>query len=148
MDVGGYDPFVPPSDPAWDGVECVATLDGLLDGADAVSVHVPLVPETRHLISHEQLDLLAPGAVVVNTSRGGIVDEVAVVDALRSGRLGGAALDVFAAEPVDAASGAQFVDVPNLILTPHIAGITVESNERVSELTAANVRRSLQQARP
>ncbi len=147
MVVAAYDPFVAPEDPAWTAVERTASLDELLEGADVASVHVPLVPETRHLISAEQLGLLAPHGVVINTSRGGIVDEAAVVDALRSGRLGGAALDVFAAEPVDARGGAQFAGVQNLILTPHIAGITEESNERVSGLTAANVRRSLSEAR-
>jgi (S)-sulfolactate dehydrogenase len=82
-------------------------------------------------------------AVLINTSRGGIVAEPALVDALRAGHLAGAAVDVFAAEPVDAATGARFAGVPNLILTPHIAGLTVESNARVGMMTAASVRRVL-----
>ena len=86
------------------------------------------------------------GAVLVNTARGGIIDETALCDALKSGRLGGAALDVFADEPVDAATGAKFTDVPNLVLTPHIAGVTVESNVRVSRLTADHVRAVLEAA--
>jgi len=84
------------------------------------------------------------GAVLVNTARGGVVDEGALVAALREGRLAGAALDVFCSEPVDAESGARFSDVPNLILTPHIAGITEESNTRVSSLTARNVKQALE----
>jgi (S)-sulfolactate dehydrogenase len=83
------------------------------------------------------------GAVLVNTARGGIVDEEALVAALRSGHLGGAALDVFGSEPVGAAAGERFRDVPNLVLTPHIAGITGESNTKVSAVTADNVRRVL-----
>ncbi|MDH3293824.1 MAG: 3-phosphoglycerate dehydrogenase, partial [Acidimicrobiia bacterium] len=82
-------------------------------------------------------------AILVNTSRGGIVDEEAVVAALRAGTLGGAALDVFESEPVDAASGHRLAGVPNLILTPHIAGLTEESQRRVGEVTAANVRAAL-----
>ena len=82
---------------------------------------------------------MGPTAVLINTARGGIVDEEAVVEALRGGALRGAALDVFASEPLDADQGARFADVPNLILTPHIAGITAESNRRVSDMIAAAV---------
>ncbi len=83
-------------------------------------------------------------AILINAARGGIVDELALADALRAGRLGGAALDVFEREPVDAAYGARFAGVPNLILTPHIAGVTEESNVRVSSVTAQSVLRHLQ----
>jgi (S)-sulfolactate dehydrogenase len=82
---------------------------------------------------------MKPDAILVNAARGGVVDEAALVDALRAGRLGGAALDVFEREPVDAAAGRAFAGVPNLLLTPHIAGVTVESNERVSAVTAQAV---------
>jgi (S)-sulfolactate dehydrogenase len=82
------------------------------------------------------------GAVLINTSRGGIIDEAAVVDALKSGRLSGAAIDVFAHEPLAAAP--LFANVPNLLLTPHIAGITVESNWRVSEMIAQQITAFLQ----
>ncbi len=83
------------------------------------------------------------GAILINAARGGIVDEAAVAAALRAGHLGGAALDVFDREPLDAQAGALFADVPNLILTPHIAGVTQESNVRVSAVTAQAVRRHL-----
>jgi (S)-sulfolactate dehydrogenase len=89
---------------------------------------------------------MKPQAVLINTSRGGIVDEQAVVDALVAGRLGGAALDVYATEPLTAAAGSRFRNVPNLILTPHIAGVTEESNVRVSAVTASNVKRVLASA--
>jgi (S)-sulfolactate dehydrogenase len=82
------------------------------------------------------------GAVLINTARGGIVDEVALAAALKSGQIGGAAIDVFAAEPVPAS--AHFVDCPNLLLTPHIAGVTAEANERVSFLIADKVLEALQ----
>lgn len=143
MRVTAMDPFLPEDDPAWSGAERRPDLAALVSDADAMSLHVPLTPDTRNLIDAAAIEALPPGAVLVNTSRGGVVDEAAVVAALRRGHLGGAALDVFAKEPLDAARGADFVDVPNLILTPHIAGITVESNRRVSTMTAASVRRRL-----
>ena len=83
------------------------------------------------------------GAILINAARGGILDELAVSDALRSGHLGGAALDVFDKEPLDAAAGAHFAGAPNLLLTPHIAGVTDESNVRVSTVTAQSVLRHL-----
>lgn len=104
---------------------------------------MPLTDETRNLIDRTAIDGLRPGAIVINTARGGIVDEAALVDALRSGRLGGAALDVFATEPLTAEAGALFAECPNLILTPHIAGVTDEGNTRVSYLTVENVSRVL-----
>ena len=77
--------------------------------------------------------------LLINAARGGVVDEHALAETLRAGKLGGAALDVFDREPVDAAYGQRFAGVPNLLLTPHIAGVTVESNVRVSEVIARTV---------
>lgn len=143
MRVLAFDPLLPADDPAWSQVLRLE-LEPLPKEADVVSLHVPLTPATRNLLDEERLARMKPGAVLVNTSRGGIVDEAALVRALREGRLGGAALDVFAREPLDADVGAMFRDVPNLILTPHVAGITLESNRRVSELTARNVLEALE----
>jgi (S)-sulfolactate dehydrogenase len=84
---------------------------------------------------------MRPGAVLINTARGGIVDEVALAAALRSGHLGGAAIDVFGTEPLPAA--AHFDGCPNLVLTPHVAGVTAEANERVSSLIADKVLEAL-----
>ena len=145
MSVAAYDPYVPSDDPALKGVE-VLGLQDLLGTSDAVSLHVPLTDATRNLLDANTIRHMKDGAVLVNTARGGIIDEDAVCDALKSGRLGGAALDVFAGEPVDAAAGAKFTDVPNLVLTPHIAGVTVESNVRVSKVTADHVRAILEAA--
>jgi (S)-sulfolactate dehydrogenase len=117
-------------------------LDELVTQADVVSLHVPLVDGTRNLFGAARIAAMKGGAVLVNTSRGGIVDEAAVALALREGRLGGAALDVFGAEPL--AASAHFEGCPNLLLTPHIAGVTAESNERVSNLIAQKVLEALE----
>ena len=144
MNVIAADPFVGVSDPVWQasGVRPLS-LPTLLAKADVVSLHLPLTPGTADLIDAEAIALMKPGAVLINTARGGIVDEAALVAALRAGALGGAALDVFASEPLTTAAGAAFKDVPNLLLTPHIAGLTREANARVAAVTVANVLRVL-----
>lgn len=143
MSVVAFDPFVPRSDAAWKLARRVEW-EELLAQADVLSLHVPLTPETRHLIDAAALAAMKPGAIVINAARGGIVDEAALADALASGRLSGAALDVFESEPLSAESGARFAGLPNLILTPHIAGVTEESNVRVSRATAQAVLRHLE----
>ncbi len=109
----------------------------VLTQADVLTLHVALTEETRGLIDARVIRSMKPGAVLVNASRGGVVDEDAVCDALRAGRLAGAALDTFETEPLTA--GKRFAGVPNLILTPHIGGVTREANARVSETTARRV---------
>jgi len=137
-----FDPMMDAAHPAFGegGVRC-AGLDEVLGGSDIVSLHVPLVPGTRGLLSASRIAAMKPGAVLVNTSRGGIVDELALADALRRGHLGGAALDVFDTEPLPPSP--HFQDCPNLVLTPHIAGVTAEANERVSFMIAERVIASL-----
>jgi len=142
MVVAAHDPYLPDIDPGWGDVERLE-LGELLRGSHVISLHVPLDDTTRHLIDANALAGMMPGAILINTSRGGVVDEAALSTALAEGRLGGAALDVFEREPLDAESGATFAGIPNLLLTPHIAGITEESNVRVSAVTAENVRRAL-----
>jgi (S)-sulfolactate dehydrogenase len=142
MKVIATDPAIAAGERVWreSGV-AYRGLDDLLAEADAVTLHVPLTPETRHLVTAGRLARMKRGAVLVNTARGGIVDEAALAESLASGHLGGAALDVFEAEPLPA--GSPLASVPNLVLTPHIAGVTRESNVRVSSLVAENVARAL-----
>ncbi len=116
-------------------------LDELLRLSDIVTLHVPLTPQTRHLLDAGRLARMKREAILINTARGGIVDEAALARALRAGRLGGAALDVFADEPLPA--GSPLAGAPNLILTPHIAGLTRESNIRVSAMIAERVAQAL-----
>jgi (S)-sulfolactate dehydrogenase len=142
MNVIGTDPYVAPNDPVW-GVIHHRSLDQLIAEADVISVHVPLTSSTANLIDAARIAAMKPGAIVLNAARGGVVDEAAVATALKAGTLGGAALDVFEEEPLSAARAAVFAGCPNLILTPHIAGVAVESNTRVSWVTIENVRRHL-----
>ena len=138
MTVAAYDPYLPQDHPAWRTVECL-DLDALLATADVLSLHTPLTPSTRHLIGADAIARMKPDAILINAARGGVVDEAALCRALREGRIAGAALDVFEKEPLDAAAGASFEGIANLILTPHIAGVTNESNVRVSHKTADSV---------
>ena len=142
MQVIAHDAMLDRADPvfAQTGVTSVG-LDELTTRADVVSLHVPLVASTRDLFDAARIASMKAGAVLINSARGGVVDEVALAAALRSGRLGGAALDVFETEPVPA--GSVFTDCPNLLLTPHIAGLSAESNERVSSMIAQRVLQAL-----
>lgn len=138
MSIAAFDPYLTPADPAWSDVRSCG-LEELLALADVLSLHVPLTQSTRNLIDADALSKMKPGAVLINTARGGVVDEAALAAALRTGRLAGAAVDVFTAEPLDAAGAAVFKGCPNLILTPHIAGVTEPANARVSQVTVENV---------
>ena len=145
MRVIASDPFLPETSPAWTefGVTPVS-LDALLAEADAVSLHVPLTPDTRHLLDAGRIASMKCGAFIINTSRGGIVDETALAKALHAGVLGGAMIDVFEREPLPA--GSPLADAPRCILTAHIAGVTRESNVRVSSLVAEKVAAALKEA--
>ena len=144
MKVVAYDPFVSANDNCWKKITRIDELFALLRTADIVSLHVPLNDTTRHLLDDEAIAQMKKGAILVNASRGGVLDENALVAAMKLGRLRGAALDVFENEPLTASSAAKFAELPNLVLTPHIGGVTIESNQRVSQVTMDNVRRVLE----
>jgi phosphoglycerate dehydrogenase-like enzyme len=116
-------------------------LDELLPRADSVVITLPLTTETRGLIDRRRIGLLKPGAILVNLGRGPVLDEDALIDALRSGRVRGAALDVFATEPLPPDSPLWELD--NVILSPHTAAQSIRENERIVELFADNLRRYL-----
>ena len=142
MAIVAHDPHVAAGDARWGAVEPVALPD-LLARADVISLHVPLTDGTRNLIDAAALARCKADAILINSARGGVVDEAALAAALKAGRLGGAALDVFATEPLTQEGRAVFEGCPNLLLTPHVAGVTVESNVRVSHVTVAAVARHL-----
>ena len=106
----------------------------VLTQSDVISLHVPLTDQTRHLLNKEAIQTLKPGCILINTSRGGIIDESALLEALESGHLGGAAIDVFAEEPLK--DNSPLMACENVVLTPHIAGVTQDSNQRVSDMIA------------
>ena len=142
MTVIAFDAMMDEDHPAFAAVGARCTgLDEVIRSADVLSLHVPLVESTRGLFDAARIASMKPGAVLINTARGGILDEVAVAAALKSGQLGGAAIDVFGTEPLPAAP--HFQGCPNLLLTPHVAGLTAEANERVSSLIAGKVLEAL-----
>lgn len=110
-------------------------VDEILREADIVSLHVPLTPDTRHLIGGRELALMRPGSFLINTARGPVVDEGALVEALRSGHLGGAALDVYEREP-ELAPG--LAESANVLLLPHLGSATVETRGKMSEVAVRN----------
>ncbi|HEX7950854.1 MAG TPA: phosphoglycerate dehydrogenase [Candidatus Limnocylindrales bacterium] len=135
MTVLAVDPFVTAEQAANHGVDLV-DFDTLLARADVVTVHVPLTRQTRGLIGREAIAKLKPGSIVLNVARGGVVDEGALAEALRSGHLGGAGIDVFEQEPP---TDSPLLDTPNTLLTPHLGASTAEAQILVAEEVAAQV---------
>ena len=121
----GYDPFVPAADMEKLGVTKVERLTDMVAQCDIVSVHVPLSKQTQHLINAEVLAAMQPHAIIVNTSRGGLIDERALVKALQDKRIAGAGLDVFEEEPP--AIDNPLFKMDNVVLSPHVAGVTVDA---------------------
>lgn len=140
-EVIGYDPFLTHEQLAASGIR-KCELDEVIAGADVLSLHVPLIPETKHLINADRLAQMKKGALLINAARGGVVDEQALLEALTSGQLMGAVLDVLETEPTVAP---ELAAAKNLILTPHIAGYTHEANKEVSLAPARELLRQLTQ---
>ena len=141
MKVVAYDPALPEGHTAWSGAAQRVDLATLIATADVISLHVPLVDATRNMFNAERIRAMKSCAILINTARGGIIDQAALAAALKSGHLGGAAIDVFATEPLPASEA--FAGCPNLILTPHIAGVSFEANVRVSSMIADAVIKAL-----
>lgn len=137
MNVLVFDPYKSAADIKAAGCEPVTDLDAALPRADFVSIHCPKTPETIGMFNADRLKRMKPKAYLVNTARGGIVVETALYDALVSGRIAGAGLDVFEQEPPPA--GQALLSLPNVIMAPHVAGVTVEAVDRMSEQTARNI---------
>jgi len=136
MSVAFYDPYVED----WDGPEKNLELDELLSSSDVISIHVIKTEETKNLISKEKLDLLKKSAILINTSRGGVVDEEYLIEMLRSNQLFGAGLDVYSEEPPKNID--NFVDI-NLITTPHIGASTSEAQLKAGLDTVENIKKIL-----
>lgn len=138
MQIMAFDPMLPPEHPAWQGARA-ASLDEVMAQADVISLHVPLTDQTRHMINADRLAQMKTGAIVINAARGGVIDDAALAKALHRGQIAGAALDVFETEPLTRDAAQIFAGIQNLILTPHIAGVTNDSNIRVSAMIADHV---------
>ncbi len=121
------------------------TVEEVLKQADVVSLHVPLTPETTHLINEARLKMMKPTAYLVNTSRGPVIDEVALVEALKAGVITGAGLDVFENEPKLAAGLAE---LPNVVLTPHIASASIDARNDMAQIAARNIIDVLEGGKP
>ena len=143
MRIVAFDPYLPEADPGWLIAERMEFPE-LLRSADVVSIHTPLTEQTRNLIDSAALRHMKPDAILVNTSRGGIVDETALAEALRAGIIGGAALDVFASEPLGSDPASNFAGLGNVLLTPHVAGNTIESVDRVARMIVTEVLAALE----
>jgi len=120
--------------------------DELLKDSDIVTIHVPLIPSTRHLIGAREFELMKEDAIIVNTSRGPVIDQAALVEALKKGQIGGAALDVFEEEPLPA--GDELAKLGNTVLSSHIGSATVETRRKMAEVDAVNVRAFLEGKTP
>src|SRR5579859_7760916 len=137
MKVLVYDPYKPASEITAAGCEAVADLDAALPRADFVSIHCPKTPETVGMFNAARLRRMKPSAYLINTARGGIIEEAALYDALSSGKLAGAGLDVFEQEPPSVPH--SLFELPNVIIAPHVAGVTREAVDRMSIQTARNI---------
>lgn len=147
MEILAYDPYLPPEiRKGYEGWVRFCDLEGVFREADVISVHIPLTSETKNLIGSRELGWMKPGAYLVNTSRGGVIDEEALIQALRERRIGGAALDVMAEEPP--AKDHPLKGLDNVILTPHAAGLTREMVVRLAVEAAKSAAAVLSHRRP
>lgn len=134
-----YDPYITDEEARKINVEKV-TFEKLLQESDIISVHAPLTEQTRHMIAAEQFAMMKPGAYLVNMSRGGVVDTVSLYDALKSGKLAGAAVDVMEVEPC---TESPLYELPNFLVTPHFAGVTVEAQQKIGVTIARKILQEL-----
>ncbi len=144
MQVLAYDPYVDEVQAEAIGVR-MSSFEEVITAADFLSLHATLTEETRHMIGKRELERMKPSAFLINTARGGLVDEEVLYAALAEGRLAGAGLDAFAAEPP---TGSPLLQLENVVLTPHIGAHTQEAIERVGVLAARNVVQALRTGEP
>ncbi len=133
-----YDPYLDKDSNVWKETKNLP-LDNLLSISDIISLHIPLSKETKNLIDEKKLRLIKNSSVIINAARGGIINENQLAKLLKENKIGGAALDVFNNEPINREYTKKFEGIDNLILTPHIGGVTKESNKRVSEMIAKKI---------
>lgn len=135
MNIIAYDPYVKKLDE--DYIQLVNSLETLLESADFISIHVPYLPLTHHLIGESELAQMKPTAYLINASRGGIIEEKAVLNAIHNGKIAGVALDVFEGEPFDI--NEQWYSVDQAVLTPHVAALTIDAMRDMAIVTATQI---------
>jgi len=128
MKVCAYDPFVKETDLE---VDLTDTIDSLIERSDIISLHIPLTPETKHIIGEKEISLMKDGVIIINASRGGTIDEQALYNGLVSGKVSGAALDVFEVEPPSDELRRKLIGLGNVICVPHVGASTLEGQKRV-----------------
>jgi len=136
MSVIGYDPFISKEDMRKDGIKKIEDLEELIKTADFISLHLPHIPETHHIVNKEVLSKMKPSAYLINCARGGTVDEKALYDALKNGEIAGAGIDVFENEPP---KDSPLLKLDNVILTPHIGANTKEGQIRAGTVCAEQI---------
>jgi D-3-phosphoglycerate dehydrogenase len=146
MEVWGYDPYINPEDLHLPALVFTKDRDEMIKTSDFLSFHVPLAPETLRLIGRRELSLMKPTAFLINTSRGEIIDEPALIEALQLGKIAGAGLDVFAEEPPDIRH--PFFEMENVILTPHSGALTKDAVAQLAEGAAKNTIEVLEGRKP
>ncbi len=139
MKIVAYDPYVSVGRAAQLGVRLV-DLDELLRISDVITIHLPKTPETLGLIGKDELERVKPGVIIINDARGGLIDEEALADAVRDGRVGGAGIDVFATEPT---TSSPLFELDNVVVTPHLGASTAEAQEKAGVAVARSVRLAL-----
>ncbi|MHA1471594.1 MAG: phosphoglycerate dehydrogenase [Promethearchaeota archaeon] len=142
MEVIAFDKFVPRKRGQDLGVELLDNFDAFLARSDYITIHVPLTAQTKDLISYSEIEKMKPTAIIVNMARGGVVNEQALYDALKSNKIGGACIDVFSKEPVDP-KNAPFIGLDNCITTPHLGASTFEAQIEVAKLAAERIVQAL-----
>ena len=146
MHVAAYDPMLTPERAAQMGIRRMDSLEDLLAESDVVSLHAPSTPETRHLINAARLQVMKQGSILINTARGALVDERALADALRSGHLAAAGLDVFEQEPIETDN--PLLKLENVVLTDHIGSHTWTGHHRLYEMAVHHLLQALRGERP
>jgi D-3-phosphoglycerate dehydrogenase len=144
MDIIVYDPYITPEVAAEIGVD-VVSLNNLLKSADVITIHVPLTPETKHIIAHDEMEIMKNTAFIINCARGGIVNEEDLYHAIKDGKIGGAALDVFEKEPP---ANSPLLKLANVVFTPHIGASTREAQRDAAIIVAKEIKEVLQGGSP
>ena len=136
MKVIGYDPFISKEDMKKDGIEKIEELEKLMEKSDFISLHLPHIPATHYIVNEEMISKMKPTSYIINCSRGGTVDEKALYDALKNGKIAGAGLDVFESEPPE---DNPLLTLDNVVLTPHIGANTKEGQIKAGTVCAEQI---------